>query len=303
MTIGIAHKFGKRVLVLTDTMITDSRKGGTDAIPGRLKAIILSPTVSVAYAGHSDPALKAIQDARQCLQATGEIRSAFEVLIQASASPDHEVEFLLIFHQDGEPHLQKVTARGITADLESAFIGDAGVVRRVLDLLPSQTGFAQPDLGIEAGEGAFWNAFSRLFVDGGTTIVDGVGGLPISMVASPYGHFYSSYAVSTAWDVIDLRVGITPAQHQSQRSGETAFSFNIMGGRLRGVAALGVAIPQAGVGFIYSPLAPNPTERLLVDVPRGQEFIDSRPLLSAVSERLEQIATMIGGGVEELALS
>lgn len=303
MTIGIARKFGQRVLLLTDTMITDSLMGGRDAIPGRLKAIILSPTVSVAYAGHSDPALYAIREALQCLKATGQVRSAAEVLIRASGSADHEVDFLLIFHQDGVPHLQKITEGRSTPDVDSAFIGDAVVVRRVLDLVPSQEAFAHPDLGIDAAEGALWNAFLRLFVDEGTTVVDGVGGLPIGVVASPYGHFYSSYAVSMAWDVIDLRVGITSSQHEAQRGGETAFSFNVMGGRLRGVAALGVAVPQAGVGFVYAPLALNPTERLVTGVPAGTGFIDSRTLLSAVGERLEAVATTIGGGVEELTLT
>jgi hypothetical protein len=42
-------------------MISDVNAGHNNAIPGRLKAIVISDHLSIAYAGHSDPALHAVR--------------------------------------------------------------------------------------------------------------------------------------------------------------------------------------------------------------------------------------------------
>ncbi|MBO9560507.1 MAG: hypothetical protein J7515_18220 [Caulobacter sp.] len=298
MTIAIARKFGKRITILSDTMISDISTGKINSIPGRLKAIILSPYVSVAYAGHAEPALRAIRRAREALVATGEASSTTEILVEASADPDTDVEFILALHKDGLSFVHKITARGITGDLSECFIGDADIVRQVLANEPKYPGHENPEWGIQAGESRFSGAFTALF--SGTTVNKSVGGFPISLLGSPYGHTYQGSAFSSAWDTVRGDIGITAAQHQSQRTGATAWQWNIVNAPLRGVALLGVALPQAGLGLIYSPLTHEDAQVIRLEIPDGPGFIDSVPLQSAVRTRLQQLATVIGGGVVEL---
>tara|TARA_R110002049_G_scaffold220562_1_gene392108 strand:- start:550 stop:1482 length:933 start_codon:yes stop_codon:yes gene_type:complete len=300
MTIGIGRKFGRRMVLATDTMIIDNNTGRADSIPGRLKAIILSPYVSIAYAGHADPAIFTIRRAHQSLLETGNVREAAKILIEASSRTDVDVEFILAFHEDGRPFMHKVTAQGISDDLENCFIGDAHVVRDVLQVEPSQRGQGSPDIGILVEESRFANAFHALFTDRGVQVSGSVGGVPIILNASPYGHHYQGHALSMAWDTIDFAVGITPAQHRAQRAGETAWKYNVIDGILRGVAVMGVALPQAGVGFVYSPLHNDDAEIIQVPVPDGPAFIDSTSLLEAVSARVNALREADGYGVVDL---
>jgi hypothetical protein len=288
------------MVIATDTMITDKDEGRADSIPGRLKGIVLSPYVSVAYAGHADPAVFTIRRAHQRLLETGNVREAAKLLIEASSRSDIDVEFILAFHENGRPFMHKVTAQGISDDLDNCFIGDADVVRNVLDGEPSQLAEALPDIGMEIEESRFRSAFLALFADRGIRINSNVGGLPITLNASPYGHSYNGHAISISWDAIDLAVGITPTQHIARRAGETAWSYNVVDGALRGVAVIGVALPQAGIGFVYSPLIKDGAELIQVGVPNGPSFIDSKSLLNAVSARVNELREADGFGVIEL---
>ncbi|MEZ5998889.1 MAG: hypothetical protein R3B98_09370 [Hyphomonas sp.] len=300
MTIGIGRKFGRRMVIATDTMITDKDEGRADSIPGRLKGIVLSPCVSVAYAGDADPALFAIRRAHQRLTETGNIEEVAAILVNASSRADIDVEFILAFHESGLPSLHKISALGISDDLDNCFIGDAQVVRDVLNGEQSQSAQAFPNLGIEGEEIRFHSAFHALFTDRGTQINRGVGGLPITVIASPYGHTYQGHAISVAWDTIDLAVGITPEQHVRQRAGETAWTYNVIDGSLRGVAVVGVALPQAGLGFVYSPISRDDAELIRVRLPDTPDFIDPTALLEAVSARVNELREADGSGVEEL---
>ncbi|MEH0198523.1 hypothetical protein V7S57_13655 [Caulobacter sp. CCNWLY153] len=300
MTVGIGRKFGRRISLLTDTMISDSAVGKRDAFPGRLKGIILSPYVSVAYAGHADPALSAIRQARKQLLSSGEVSEVANVLAGACTTSGADVEFILAFHRDGEPFLHKITARGISGDVENCFIGDPDVVRKVLAEEPNQPGYDNPEWGVQAAEIQFNGAFFRLFSDAGSLVNDTVGGFPISLLGSPYGHIYQGQTLSMAWDPIHTATGITPAQQRAQLTGATAFNYSVVGGSLRGVAVIGVALPQAGLGFVYSPLSADDPERLRVEIPDSPGFIDDAPLQAAVRARVNELLTEIGGGVFEL---
>jgi hypothetical protein len=51
MTVVIGRRFGDAMVILSDTMISDSNTGRDNIIPGRLKAIIVADRLSIAYAG------------------------------------------------------------------------------------------------------------------------------------------------------------------------------------------------------------------------------------------------------------
>ena len=78
MTVVIGKRFGDTIVLLSDTMIADANSGRNNAIPGRLKAIVVTDRLSIAYAGHSNPALRH-SDHTGCLcrrQITGRARSS-----------------------------------------------------------------------------------------------------------------------------------------------------------------------------------------------------------------------------------
>lgn len=83
LTIVIAQRRGEEILILSDTMISNPVETGPNIFPGRLKAVIIGPCVTVAYAGNADPAGVAIQKARFELDRAG-LAAAVEVLKQES---------------------------------------------------------------------------------------------------------------------------------------------------------------------------------------------------------------------------
>lgn len=299
MTIVIARTFGRRVAFFADTMISDAAKGREDAIPGRLKAIVLSPSVSVAYAGHAEPALAGVRRANEALARIGELEAAMRALVETAADTNHEVEYLLASHSGGEPDLRKITRRGVTANVSDAFLGDPAVVRDVLEIAGQQRADAVPDLEISSEELQLWNGFSRLFIDKGIRVREAVGGIPTYLVASPYGHTYQRGSVVSAWDSVDLAVGLTPAHLVARRSGETEWRFIVVSCRLRGVGVLGMGVPQAGLGFIHAPILSDDPRRIVLQS-AGSGAVEERRFSAALSEAVEEAASEVGGGVEEL---
>src|SRR5271166_1989423 len=105
MTVVLAKRFGSRIEVVSDTMISDSSFGREDAFPGRLKIVALAPDLTVVYAGHSNPALYFIRQLHSHrIKKLGELLT---YLKDCTASPDHDVEFLVISHQN-EAELRRV---------------------------------------------------------------------------------------------------------------------------------------------------------------------------------------------------
>jgi hypothetical protein len=282
-------------------MVSDAATGRPNAIPGRLKAIVIGDHVSVAYAGHANQAIDTIRIARVRLAETGNLDFALETLRQATSSPDYEVDFLVAAHRP-EACLHKIRAGTVSGNLNEAAIGDGSLVREILD-----RELQQQVMVIECGnenvgqpELRFWRAFHELFREHGIRVREAVGGFAINLLASPYGHTYQGHAAAMSWDTIRIPGGITPEQHDARRSGQTSWSYTIMTSPLRGVAILGVMLPQLPVGFIYSPL--DCDEAIRVDLPpiesadKGASEGRALEMLRAVVDRY---ADRIGGGFLE----
>jgi hypothetical protein len=292
VTIAIARRFGERILIAADTTITDAVR--QDILPGRLKAIVLSPTVSVAYAGHADPALHAVREARRQLQITGRPDRARATLEAAARRPDIDVEFIWATHAGGQASLRKIGRAGATDELDACFIGDSAVVKDVREVELLQRADPVPDYGITADELRFWGAFTRLYGDRGVQIRAGVGGLPICLLASPLGHTYQGVTGASVWDPLDLSVGLTPGQIAARKTGETAWNYAVISSRWRGVAVIGAAFEQLALGYVYSPLEDDAPE--LLRLPNATPADD---LLRVVAERVEVRARRLGGGILE----
>jgi hypothetical protein len=129
LTVVIAKQFADTICIVSDTMISDEASGTRDAIPGRLKIVTLSPTFSVAYAGHANQALDAIREAVPLLKSGGP-DAAVEYLRQASAATSPEIDFIVAAHRT-DPELRRVWQGRTSKPLEHSLIGDASILPEV----------------------------------------------------------------------------------------------------------------------------------------------------------------------------
>lgn len=97
MTIVIARQFGEAIVILSDTEISDTHSVRGNAIPGRLKAIILNDGLSVAYAGHSDPALHAIRQVPTLFCERG-LDAVLQHLGQVTNTQGLDIDFVVASH-------------------------------------------------------------------------------------------------------------------------------------------------------------------------------------------------------------
>ncbi len=292
MTVAIGKKFGDRIVIASDTMITNSNGTRNEIIPGKLKAIVLSSTISVAFANHANQAIEAIRKAKYAVEAGGGHASVIDILCSEPSA-----DFLVASHLEGGPKLQKITAGAISNDLAEAWIGNPEAVRMVskAEAVLGQTP-SYPSMAVTTEELHFCDAFHSLFLDQGVSLTQGVGGIPIFLLASPKGHTYNGYAMTMRWDEMEIRSG-SGEKIADLPGGITSWTYSVTSPSLRGVAAIGVSLPQACIGFVYLPLDPDWDEGLtkaparLVKLPPGESGI-SRHYIDHISEH-------IPGGVPE----
>lgn len=288
MTIVVARRFGERIIIASDTMVSGSHGASSNIIPGRLKAIVLSPIVSVAYAGLSLQAIDAIRGVKKVLDAGGDLSATEALLIAASARHPGELDFIIAAHENG-PALRKVVDGQITNNLENAAIGETSLVRAILEaemggpeqLIPSE---------YEA-EIAFSRGFVSLFNDHGVQITSDVGGFPTFLLASPYGHTYQPHGGVAAWDIRRGGVPETLKQREDRSSGMTEWRYQVLPSTLRGAGVIGAIVPSAGVGYVYSPLEDDDAMRFNFDAPQGLEGYATSlaPLLDEINRRAEAL--------------
>ncbi len=289
MTFVAAKRFGKRIIMVGDTMISDLQGTRHSSIPGQLKIVVLSPTLTVAFAGLANQALDAIRTARRLHLAGETIAEIEQMLTEETAYHEGQIEFLLVSHSSGEPTLKRIWNGRSSNDLPYSCIGQRNLLPTLL-MKAGEVPLGCPSHEFEQ-EVQFWTAFRRLF--DGTRITDGVGGLPIMATCSPYGHCYNSSASSATWDVISFPGGLTQQQLTDRRSGMTQWLFNIQDTKYRGIAVLGILILDAGVGYIYSPLENDNPLNWSFSNPLTQAVRDT--ILAEFKAALEERAKSLGG--------
>ncbi|MDO8411737.1 MAG: hypothetical protein Q7S93_16920 [Phenylobacterium sp.] len=286
MTFVIARRFGDRIIMAADTMITDQQTGKSDVIPGQLKAIILNNRVSMAYAGWSEVGLQAARAAKGILDAGGEVDDVRASLLAATG---RDTEFILISHM-AAPSLDRIWEGRVSSNLERTAIGNRALEARIDSFALQIPRIPLSDRTHE--EVAFRGATQKLFES--IPVGDTVGGFGILLQASPIGHCYLPHSGVFAWDEIDLRTGLTPKQVADRQSGMTEWRYNVHGPRDYGVGVMGAVVPNAGVGYVYSPLTEDTPRAWRFEPPPGAA---AGEMLSAFQAQLEQAATEIGGGV------
>jgi hypothetical protein len=302
VTSVIARQFGQRIVILSDTQITQTNEKAHNLIPGRLKAITLGPLFSVAYDGHSDPALMAIREARNSLRLVG-TEAAIEVLRACSARNDVDVSFLVATH--GPASLRRIKNGNVSEPGQGFAIGDTAMNAMVNDrmeqLRPTFSGVAgDPEFGT-VDEMLFVSSFSQLLSEGATSGLNGVGGLPIRLLASPYGHSYCGSGEARRWDVVTIGVLPTPEAEAARASGQTEFRFNIVESQFRGVGIAGIVLPQLGVGWMHDPIHHDDAIRYSLDWTPGTDG-SYGPMLDHMTTLLKSAAEQFGGGFPESSL-
>ncbi|MDZ4109741.1 MAG: hypothetical protein U1E18_09110 [Brevundimonas sp.] len=252
MTIVIGRKFGNRILLMSDTLITDLHQVRHHKLPGRLKAIVLGPNLSIAFAGDAELGLGLVRDAKVQLRDGASTPEVVQRLTTKCGELSGLCEFLIASH-DPDAVLRKVTANGLSQPVSGAVIGD----QEFLKLLPNYSKAAGDDEFAESGgavERELMNAFNYIFLARRGELPDGVGGVPITLLASPLGHTYQACSSAFSWDVIDLKVGVTDDQLYDQISGMTEWRYSIQCPTQRGSAVVSLYLPQARAGYVFDPI-------------------------------------------------
>ncbi len=273
-------------------MISDRDGIRTNRIPGRLKAIVLNGSVSVAYAGLANQSRDAVLNAKNILSDTGDLSAAIESLRLVTAEFDGLVEFAVASHFP-RADLRKVARGKISGKLEGCYLGDSDAVGLLEASIKEQFrryGQQDPD-----PERILTGAFKTMFLEVGIQLSDVVGGIPMSLLASPYGHCYNNYAGAARWDKIHFGADGSVSQDPLEQGAHMQWGYNVQPSKLRGVAVVGAYIVEANIGYIYSPIEFDEAQKVVFPLgfSRSQQVKDS---LAELSELVEARAASVGGG-------
>jgi hypothetical protein len=99
---------------------------------------------------------------------------------------------------------------------------------------------------------AYQNVLTNLNLRQGTKLADGVGGVLVVQLGSPWGHTYANYGATTSWN-ITIDPALNDENDRARATGEKSFGFSITAPAERGVPVIGIYYEQAQAGVIYSP--------------------------------------------------
>ena len=294
MTFVAAKRFGERIRIASDTMISDRAAKRHDVIPGRLKAVVLDRHITVAYAGHPENGIDAVRQARELLSSGGSISDVEQMLKAATTKYSDErynPDFLIASHRDGVA-LKRIWDGHISSSQEQVCIGQRDLLS---DLLKQESDVPRSVVPSKfEKEVPFSSAFRKLF--NGLYVSDSVGGFGVMVTCSPHGHCYSSFGGVTVWDTIVISQGLTEQQLADRRSGMTQWSYNVSGPKLRGVGVVGAIILDGGIGYIYTPFQKDePTEWRF---PRPVDQEQHGSILEEFRKQIDDEADKVGGGIE-----
>lgn len=288
MTIVLAQKFGERVIILADTMISDSNTEKPSIIPGRLKAIVISEKLSIAYAGHANQCHDVTLKCHSLARKNAQLNEILE-LLRLSSTPNHygvEMEFIVAAHNP-KAELYIIKKGQVSEGNGPYFLGNAPAADMVLKGETSKnyptTDFSGLDFDPEFGcieEILLTQNFTRLF-DDGPKIKEGIGGVPINLLGSPYGHTYNVMALTHITKVFlsNDRIfnSVISDQNARRQTGEKEWKFTTVSSGIRGVPAVGVYLEQLKMGFLYLPtLSENAFKICDVDLAKFSETLEWR---------------------------
>lgn len=275
MTLVAALRSMRRIVVMSDTMISDVDALRPNRVPGRLKSVVLNEWLTVSYAGLSLQALDAIRKLGADKHLTTE--TAISALCSASRSFDGEIDFLVCSHEMPiQPRLLKISEGKVSEGQDLYWIGNQESARALANLeLPPMEGDSGSD---------YYSLAERQFTRRFHTYVDkipdpAVGGMVMNCLASPFGHCYQDHLgayVERGMIPDPLSPELRAEMNKAGMNGY--FSYAVLTAPHRGVAIVGVYFEQAGVGFIHAPLECDDPQKIFAQTQSEfQTVIAARP--------------------------
>lgn len=303
MTFVIARRFDARIVLLADTKISDPDATGrfdpeagvrdrsiyaNNYVPGRLKAFPLSRRLSIGYAGRSNAALGVIRDIARTLDTEKDLVGVLEALRKASGT--REIEFLVASHI-AEPQIFKVWDGRVSGDQSTHWIGDGAISLLLNAAIASSEDRLEalrtaPPSYVSFEESCFVGAWNDLLLRS-PTLGGEVGGVPIHLLASPYGHCFPQSVGVYSPDVIRYSDGRAEnADGEPVEASYGQYGFALLPGDRRGAAVLGLWLEQTGLGYMYDPLE------------RYEAICLSGSSREAVAQAVSERASALGGILE-----
>jgi len=249
MTLVAAKKFGERILVMSDTMISDCDGTRDNIIPGRLKTIVLNTTLTISYAGLSIQAIDCIRHIKKNLESFS-MSEIVDLLSDCSAAYENKIDFILCSHVDGN-RLLKISGKNVYEGAEIYWIGNQQAAQELSQIKKSEAIVKNHPDYVTPDELAFSSTFVDFLRE---TRCKGVGGAVINCLCSPYGHCYQSHAGAFSWDVITLGQDDWEERKILNKTGTYHYEYEVYASPERGQALVGLFLPQCSVGFYYDPL-------------------------------------------------
>ena len=302
MTFIMAQRFGKRILLLADTKISDPsgvlRRAerlphAHNYVPGRLKIFPLNLYLSVGYAGRSGKALNDLRALKKSLDDGATLSHCLQVLRSSSAAGD--IDYLLISHVEGA-EIYKIANGSVAFGQTVQWIGDAEIAVLLQSAVQSARGLREAsgwgwDFDPEYGtveEHDLSAAWTNLLLSA-PTLTPSVGGIPIRLLGSPYGHSFANIAgVYNPSTFIMTSNGITDEGGRPVNPLDSQYGFSFLGGAERGAPVAGLWLQESGGAYLYDPITND--EAIFL---RG---CDDQGLATKLKER----ALKLGGRVIDL---
>jgi hypothetical protein len=252
MTLIVARKFGDRMIVASETMISDQNAWRADIIPGALKTVILTLDLSVSYAGDMEWAMMAIRQVSRTPAMMVDKQALLQHLQQFTIND--RCEFIVAFHAAGS-HLRKIWCGNISGDLEDCSISNRAALSDFDAYEAAMPTSDQPDkYETENRFVGAWTGWQQEWDQNHYAI----GGFFLTQLCSPRGYCYNNAGSVYNWDMVNLSISDTKEKSiqraEDHDSGLTQYTYQIAGPNARGVAIFGAYMPQPRTGFIYSPL-------------------------------------------------
>jgi hypothetical protein len=253
MTLVVGQQFRDRLIVLSDTMITDPSSARSNIIPGQLKTVILCTNLCVSFAGRVGPALSAIRRIQPNLTKEGNIEVILDIL-RAETARNEDIEFL-VASRIPHPALYAIKAGQKYFGSDRYWLGDGRGASKLQNILDAESDIQVPEQEYcTTAEIKLRLAFLDLVCE---RRMPGIGGVPVFCLGSREGFAYENHAGFFGYGTVNIP---ETAEQQElrlalERSGMgPTYSFSVTASRHRGTATIGVFFPQAEMGYLYSPI-------------------------------------------------
>lgn len=257
VTIVAARRFGQRIIVLSDTMISDANARADNILPGRVKSIVLTKTLTISYAGLSSQALDTIRAIHR--NPPGSVQSVIEILAARSRQFAGELDFLVCSHERSAA-LYKISDGEIFDGADFYWVGNPQAVSELSQLEVQEPRSETLPNYLPEEEIHFTNRFMKYLREGRCR---GVGGVVVNCLCSEYGHCYQNYGSAFSLDTITIGQDDWNQRQEINKAGMYHFEYNVYSAHERGQAVVGLYLAQSNVGFIHDPLNRDDAEKIV----------------------------------------